>query len=94
MRAQGTAQQLEKRRRQAIRLLKAGQSLPAVAQALSASVSSVSRWFQTYREKGQLRAVILTFSAFNVYSCLGACFRGNRFSAKRGHLRLCNGVRQ
>ncbi len=52
MRPQGTAQQLERRRRQAIRLLKAGKSLSAVARALSASVSSVFRWSQTYRTKG------------------------------------------
>lgn len=47
MRPQGTAQQLERRRRQAIRLLKAGKTLSAVARALSASVSSVFRWYQT-----------------------------------------------
>lgn len=52
MRPHGTAQQLEKRRRQAIRLLKAGKSLSAVARALSASVSSVFRWVQAYRAKG------------------------------------------
>lgn len=52
MRPPGTAQQLEKRRRQAIRLLKAGKSLSAVARALSASVSSVFRWSQTYRTQG------------------------------------------
>jgi transposase len=52
MRPQGTAQQLERRRRQAIRLLKAGKTLSAVARALSASVSSVFRWYQTYRRKG------------------------------------------
>ena len=52
MRPYGTAQQLEKRRRQAIQLLKAGKNLPAVARALSASVSSVFRWLRTYQEKG------------------------------------------
>ncbi len=52
MRPQGTAQQLERRRRQAIRLLKAGKSLSAVARALSASVSSVFRWAQAHRAKG------------------------------------------
>jgi len=51
-RPQGTAQQLEKRRRQAIRLLKQGKSLSAVARALSASVSSVHRWNQAYRKEG------------------------------------------
>lgn len=52
MRPQGTAQQLERRRRQAIRLLKAGKTLSAVARALSASVSSVFRWYQAYRQEG------------------------------------------
>jgi len=52
MRPPGTAQQLERRRRQAIRLLKAGKNLSAVARAVSASVSSVFRWYQTYRKKG------------------------------------------
>ena len=52
MRPQGTAQQLEKRRRQAIRLIKAGKNLSAVARAVSASVSSVFRWSQTYHAKG------------------------------------------
>ncbi len=52
MRPQGTAQQLERRRRQALRLLKAGKSLSAVARALSASVSSVFRWAHAYRAKG------------------------------------------
>lgn len=52
MRPHGTAQQLEKRRRQAIRLLKAGKSLSAVARALSASVSSVFRWARAYGAKG------------------------------------------
>jgi len=52
MRPQGTAAQLEQRRRQAIRLLNAGTSLSAVARAVSASVSSVFRWAETYRKKG------------------------------------------
>jgi transposase len=52
MRPQGTAQQLERRRRQAIRLLRAGKHLSAVARAVSASVSSVFRWYQSYRTKG------------------------------------------
>jgi transposase len=52
MRPPGTAQQLERRRRQVIRLLKAGKNLSAVARAVSASVSSVFRWYQTYRRKG------------------------------------------
>ena len=52
MRPQGSHQQLEKRRRRAIQLLKAGKNLSAVAAALSASVSSVFRWWSTYRQKG------------------------------------------
>ncbi len=52
MRPPGTAQQLERRRRQAIRLLRAGKNLSAVARAVNASVSSVFRWDRTYRKKG------------------------------------------
>jgi transposase len=52
MRPPGTAQQLERRRRQAIRLLKAGKTLSAVARTVSASVSSVFRWYESYRNKG------------------------------------------
>ena len=53
MRPQGTPQQLEKRRLQALRLLKAGQRPSVVARWLGASKSSVSRWQQAYREKGK-----------------------------------------
>ena len=56
MRPQGTPQQLEKRRRHAIRLLKAGKSLSAVARALSASLSSVFRWLHAH-QKGGARAL-------------------------------------
>src|SRR6266704_6304777 len=52
MRPLGTALQLEKRRRQAIRLLKAGKNLSAVARALSSSVSSVFRWQRDYKRRG------------------------------------------
>jgi transposase len=52
MRPQGTAQQLERRRRQAVQLLKAGKNLSAVALALSSSVSSVFRWSQIYQKNG------------------------------------------
>jgi transposase len=52
MRPQGTATQLERRRRQAIQLLKAGTSLSGVARAVSASVSSVFRWAEAHRRKG------------------------------------------
>lgn len=58
MRPHGTPAQLERRRRHAIQLLQAGKTLSAVARALSASVSSVFRWWQAYRQKGlqELRA--------------------------------------
>jgi len=52
MRPPGSPQQLEKRRRYAIRLLKAGKSLAAVARAMCASVSSVWEWWQAYRKHG------------------------------------------
>src|SRR5487761_545483 len=52
MRPPGTAQQSEKLRRQAMQLLKAGKSLSVVARAVSASVSSVFRWHQTFQAKG------------------------------------------
>ncbi|MEW5807184.1 MAG: helix-turn-helix domain-containing protein, partial [Acidobacteriota bacterium] len=52
MRPQGTPQQLEKRRRQAIQLLKQGKHLSAVARHLGASRSSVSRWYQAYQKNG------------------------------------------
>lgn len=53
MRPHGTQQELEKRRRHAIQLLKEGKaSLSAVARWLGASKSSVSRWYQTYLAQG------------------------------------------
>ena len=54
MRPPGTAQQLERRRRQAIRLLTAGTALSAIARAVGASVSSVFRWAEAYRTQGLL----------------------------------------
>jgi transposase len=53
MRPQGTQQQLEKRRRLAIQLLQSGKTLSATARAVSASVSSVFRWWQAYSQKGR-----------------------------------------
>ena len=53
MRPYGTPQQLEKRRRQAIALLKKGHSYRSVATKLESSLSSVVRWFQAYRRKGR-----------------------------------------
>jgi transposase len=53
MRPYGTPQQLEKRRRQAIALLKEGHSYRSVATKLKSSLSSVVRWYQAYRKKGK-----------------------------------------
>jgi transposase len=53
MRPHGTQAELEKRRRQAIELLKQGKaSLSAVARWVGASKSSVSRWYQAYQKDG------------------------------------------
>ena len=53
MRTNGTPKQLERRRRQAIIMLHSGKTFRHAAEKLNASLSSVVRWFQTYREKGQ-----------------------------------------
>jgi len=53
MRPQGTPQSLEKRRLQAVRLLKAGTPYRDVATAVSASLSSVVRWQQAFRSEGK-----------------------------------------
>lgn len=52
MRPHGSAKQLEHRRRRAIVLLRAGKPYRAVARVLSASLSSVVRWYQAYRQHG------------------------------------------
>jgi transposase len=52
MRPPGTPYQLQKRREHAVRLLKSGQTLSAVARALSAAPSSVLRWRRTYQQHG------------------------------------------
>ncbi len=49
MRPSGTAEQLEKRRRRAIALLRAGTPYREVAPRVAASLSSVVRWEQAYR---------------------------------------------
>jgi hypothetical protein len=60
MRPNGTSQQLEKRRLQAIAMLESGKSYQTVANRLSASLSSVVRWVQSYRCSGaQSRRVYL-----------------------------------
>jgi transposase len=50
MRPSGTAEQLEKRRRRAIALLQAGTPYREVARRVDASLSSVVRWEQAYRQ--------------------------------------------
>lgn len=52
MRPPGTPQQLEKRRRYAIHLLKTGKSLAATARAVGASPSSVWVWWHMYQKHG------------------------------------------
>ena len=52
MRPQGTPQQLEKRRRQAIQLLKGGKTVSAIARWLGASKSSVVRWRDAHQRNG------------------------------------------
>src|SRR4030043_108306 len=53
MRPHGSQEQLEKRRRRAIELLKEGKTtLSAVARSVGASKSSVFRWYQEYQEGG------------------------------------------
>jgi len=49
MRPSGTAEQLEKRRRHAIALLRAGKPYREVARLIQASLSSVVRWKQAHR---------------------------------------------
>src|SRR5499426_4145370 len=58
MRPQGTAEQLEERRRRAIALLQAGTSYREAARQVAASLSSVVRWEQAYRgdKRNGLRA--------------------------------------
>lgn len=52
MRPRGSAEQLENRRRRAVALLRAGQTYRSVARPLNASLSSVVRWDQGYRQTG------------------------------------------
>ena len=52
MRPPGTPDQLQQRRRRAVRFLQAGRTVSAVARQVHASVSSVSRWWQTYQRAG------------------------------------------
>jgi transposase len=52
MRPRGTSRELEGRRRRAIDLLHKGQTYRAVAQLSGASLSSVVRWVQAFRDRG------------------------------------------
>ena len=52
MRPHGTPERLERRRRKALALLRAGRTFREVAQRVKASLSSVVRWQQVYRKKG------------------------------------------
>ena len=53
MRPHGTPQELEKRRRRAVRLLNQGHTYDSVAKEVEASISSLVRWHQAYRKKGR-----------------------------------------
>lgn len=52
MRPQGTAAELERRRRRAINLLERGFSTSEVAERVGADPSSVRRWRQAHRRRG------------------------------------------
>lgn len=52
MRPRGTAVELERRRRRAMRLLEGGRSLSAVARMVGAAVSAVWQWRETLRRRG------------------------------------------
>ena len=53
MRPQGSPAELERRRRRAVRLLQAGNSLSAVARMIGAAVSAVWQWRETWRRRGE-----------------------------------------
>ena len=52
MRPRGTSRDLEGRRRRAVELLQKGQTYRAVAKLSGASLSSVVRWVQAFRDRG------------------------------------------
>jgi transposase len=52
MRPHGTQKHLEQRRRSAVELLGQGLNLPAVAEKIGCSVSSVHRWQKDHQKKG------------------------------------------
>jgi transposase len=53
VRPSGSPERLEKRRRKAIALLRAGQTYQKVAAAVKSSVSSIVRWYQAFRRHGK-----------------------------------------
>lgn len=53
MRPSGSPVQLERRRRRAIRLLAQGMTFAAVAKRIGSSISSLVRWRQAFRQKGE-----------------------------------------
>jgi len=53
MRPQGSPAELERRRRRAVRLLEAGNSLTAVARMVGAAVSAVWAWRKTWKRRGE-----------------------------------------
>ena len=53
MRPEGSPAELERRRRRAVRLLEAGNSLTAVARMVGAAISAVWSWRKTWRRKGE-----------------------------------------
>src|SRR5713101_3837973 len=52
MRPRGSAVELERRRRRAMRLLQGGNSLSAVARMIGAAVSAVWQWRENWKKKG------------------------------------------
>ena len=52
MRPHGSPVELESRRRRAVRLLQAGNTLSTVARTVGAAVSAVWQWRETFRRKG------------------------------------------
>ena len=52
MRPHGSPVELEGRRRRAVQLLRAGNTLSAVARMVGAAVSAVWQWRETFRRKG------------------------------------------
>jgi transposase len=73
MRPVGSAAELERRRRRAVRLVQAGHSLSAVARMVGAAVSAVWQWRETWRRKGEpgLKARPCGFSKLDPHEFIG-----------------------